>query len=276
MEELILESGRAGQHYWRDLWRFRELFYVLAWRDFSVRYKQTAIGVLWAFLQPFLTSVVFTLVFSKVAHRDAAQAAPYFLVVFAATMPWQFFANSLAGASQSLIGNSNLISKVYFPRLIVPASAIVTYLADLMITFVLLIGVMIWFQFVPSWRLILLPSFVLVTFLAALGPGLFLTALTVQYRDFRYVVPFIVQIGFFISPVGYTTFTTSIVPEQWRLVYSLNPMVGAIDGFRWAILGGNTEFYLPGFLLSLTVTAILLLLGVSYFRRMERSFADVI
>jgi len=273
MPELILEAGRTGQQYWRDLWRYRELFYVLAWRDFSVRYKQTSIGILWAFLQPFLTSVVFTLLFGRLNHLDAFQGAPYFLVVFAAMMPWQFFANSLSGASQCLINNANLISKVYFPRLIVPASAIVTYLADLFITFLLLAGVMIWYQFLPSWRLLFLPGFVLIAFASALGPGLFLTALTVQYRDFRYVVPFIVQIGFFISPVGYST---SRIPEAWRLVYSLNPMVGAIDGFRWSILGGESVIYWPGFFLSLVVAAIILWLGISYFRRMERSFADVI
>ena len=273
MSELILEAGRVGQQYWRDLWRYRELFYVLAWRDFSVRYKQTTIGVLWAFLQPFLYSVVFTLLFGKMNHLDKAEAAPYFLVVFAAMMPWQFFASSITASSQSLIGNANLISKIYFPRLIVPASAIVTSLADLFVTFVLLALVMIWFRYLPTWHLIMLPGFILLAIFAALGPGLLLTALSVKYRDFRYVVPFVVQIGFFISPVGYPS---SRVPEEWRLLYSLNPMVGAIDGFRWSILGGESAIYLPGFLLSLVMTAIVLFLGISYFRRTERSFADVI
>ena len=272
MSELILEAGRKGQQYWRDVWRYRELFYVLAWRDFSVRYKQTTIGVLWAFLQPFLASVVFTLLFGKMGHMDKTVKAPYFLFVFVGMMPWQFFSGSITAASQSLLGNANLISKVYFPRLIVPASAVVTSLADLFITFVLLLGLLAWFRYVPSWHMILLPVFVLVAVLAALGPGLLLTALTVQYRDFRYVVPFIVQMGFFISPVGYPP---SNVPPQWHLLYSLNPMVGAIDGFRWAILG-ESHIYLPGFVLSLAVTGIALGLGISYFRRTERSFVDVI
>ena len=273
MSELILESGRLGQQYWLDLWRYRELFYVLAWRDFSVRYKQTVIGVLWAFLQPFLTSIVFTLLFGKMGHFDKSETAPYFLVVFVGMMPWQFFSNSIASSSQSLVGNANLISKVYFPRLIIPASAMVTCLADLCVTFVLLAILMLWFQFAPTWHLLFLPVFILLAFFTALGPGLFLTALSVKYRDFRYVVPFVIQIGFFISPVGYPS---SRVAEEWRLLYSLNPMVGAIDGFRWAILGGDNRLYIPGLLLSLLMTAIIFSLGITYFRRTERSFADVI
>jgi lipopolysaccharide transport system permease protein len=273
MAQLIIEAGRAEGQYWRDLWRFRELFYVLAWRDIMVRYKQTAIGVLWAILKPLLSTVVLVLIFGHLAHMSSAGNAPYALMVFAAMMPWQFFSDSLSGASQSVVGNASLISKVYFPRLIIPAAAVVTALVDFAISFAILLAMMAWFEFWPTWRLLLLPGFILLAFFAALGPGLFLTALNVQFRDFRFVIPFILQLGTFISPVGYPS---STVHEKWRLLYSLNPMVGVIDGFRWAILGEESQIYLPGFLLSLIITAMLMWLGIWYFRRMERSFADVI
>ena len=273
MAQLIIRAGRTEGQYWHDLWHYRELFYVLAWRDVTVRYKQTAIGVLWAFLQPFLTSVVMTLIFSKLAGLTSVPGVPYFLLVFVAQMPWQFFSASLSGSSQSLVGNSQLISKVYFPRLIIPAAAVVTSMVDLLISFWLLAGIMAWFHFWPTWRLVLLPVLVLIAFVSALGPGLLITALNVKYRDFRYVIPFIIQIGQWASPVAYMT---SKVPGKWLLLYSLNPMVGVIDGFRWAILGGRTEVYLPGFFLSLGVTGFLMWFGIWYFRRMERSFADVI
>jgi lipopolysaccharide transport system permease protein len=277
MAQLIIRAGRTEGQYWRDLWHYRELFYVLAWRDITVRYKQTVIGVLWAFLQPFINSVVMTLIFSKLAGLQSVPGVPYFLLVFAAQLPWQFFSASLSGASQSLVNNAQLISKVYFPRLIIPASAVVTALVDLLISFWLLAGVMAWFHFWPTWRLLLLPVLVLIAFVSALGPGLLITALNVQYRDFRYLIPFIVQIGFFISPVGYlTSMVAAKWSHKWLLLYSLNPMVGVIDGFRWAILGGKTEVYLPGFFLSLGVMVVLMWFGTWYFRRMERSFADVI
>ena len=277
MAQLIIRAGRAEGQYWRDLWHYRELFYVLAWRDIAVRYKQMVIGILWAFLQPFINSVVMTLIFSRLAGLSSVPGVPYFLLVFAAQLPWQFFAASLTGASQSLVGNAQLISKVYFPRLIIPASAVMTALADLLVSFWLLAGLMAWFHFWPTWRLLLLPGLVLLAFAAALGPGLLITALNVKYRDFRYVIPFVIQIGFFISPVGYlTSKVMEKYSEKWLLLYSLNPMVGVIDAFRWAILGGKTEVYLPGFFLSLGVTAFLLWLGLGYFRRTERSFADVI
>lgn len=276
MAQLIIRAGRTEGQYWRDLWHYRELFYVLAWRDIAVRYKQTVIGILWAFLQPFINSVVMTVIFSKLAGLSSIPGVPYFLAVFTAQMPWQFFSASLTGASQSLVNNSQLISKVYFPRLIIPASAVVTAMADLLISFFLLSGIMVWYHFPPTWRLLLLPVLVLITFASALGPGLLITALNVKYRDFRYVIPFIIQIGAWISPVGYMT---SMVAEKYPkclLLFSLNPMVGVIDGFRWAILGGKTGVYLPGFFLSLGVTVFLMWLGIWYFRRMERSFADVI
>jgi lipopolysaccharide transport system permease protein len=272
MEELLIEAGRTEKNYWRDLWRYRELFYILAWRDISVRYKQTAIGVIWAILRPFLAMVIFTVVFGRIAKMPS-NGIPYPILVFAAMLPWQFFANSLSEASTSLVVNTNLISKVYFPRLIIPAGAIITSLVDLFISAGLLGILMIWFRFLPDWRLLTLPLFTLMAFLAALGPGLLLTALNVKYRDFRYIIPFVVQFGLFISPVG---FSSEVIPENWRLVYSLNPIVGVIDGFRWAICRDNSSFYLPGFLLSLIVIASFLWLGFWYFRKTEKGFADVI
>jgi lipopolysaccharide transport system permease protein len=272
-ETLIIEPGLAERHYWRDLWRYRELFYVLAWRDISVRYKQTIIGLAWALIRPFLTMVVFTLVFGKVAKLPSEGTAPYALMVFAGLLPWQFFSTALSESSNSLIGNANLISKVYFPRLIVPTAAVVVSFVDFLISFVILIGLMVWYQFLPGWQIFTLPLFVLMTFLASLGPGLWITSLNVKYRDFRYVIPFIVQFGLYVSPVG---FSSSVVPEKWRLLYSINPVVGVIDGFRWAILRGESDLYLPGFLLAWFVIAFFLWLGIRQFRKMEKSFADLI
>jgi lipopolysaccharide transport system permease protein len=270
--ELIIEAGRTERQYWQDLWRYRELFYFLAWRDILVRYKQTAIGVAWALIRPFLTMVVFTVIFGKLAQLPS-EGVPYPILVFAAMLPWQFFANSLSESSGSLIGNANLISKVYFPRLIVPTSAIVVSFVDFLISGIILLGLMAWYNFVPSWRILTLPLFVIIAFAASLGAGLWLASLNVQYRDFRYIVPFLVQFGLYVSPVG---FSSSIVPPQWRFIYSLNPMVGVIDGFRWAILGGESQLYLPGFLLSVGLVVLLLASGIWYFRKMERTFADVI
>ncbi|WP_295393040.1 ABC transporter permease [uncultured Thiodictyon sp.] len=270
---LIIEPGLAERHYWRDLWRYRELFYVLAWRDISVRYKQTIIGLAWALIRPFLTMVVFTVVFGKLAKFPSEGAAPYALMVFAGLLPWQFFSTALSESSNSLIGNANLISKVYFPRLIVPTAAVVVSFVDFLISFAILLVLMLWYRFLPGWQILTLPLFVVMAFLASLGPGLWITALNVKYRDFRYIIPFIVQFGLYVSPVG---FSSAIVPEQWRLLYSLNPVVGVIDGFRWAILGGESTIYLPGFLFSWGVIAFFLWLGIRQFRRMEKSFADLI
>jgi lipopolysaccharide transport system permease protein len=270
--ELIIEAGRTERQYWRDIWRYRELFYFLAWRDILVRYKQTAIGIAWALIRPLLTMVVFTIVFGNLAKLPSG-GAPYPILVFSAMLPWQFFANSLSECGNSLISNANLLSKVYFPRLVVPTSAVVVSFVDFMISGMILLGLMAWYNFVPSWRILTLPLFIVVAFLASMGAGLWLATLNVEYRDFRYVVPFIVQFGLYISPVG---FSSSIVPEQWRLLYSLNPMVGVIDGFRWAILGGESQIYLPGFLLSLALVVFLFVTGIQYFRKMERKFADVI
>jgi len=273
MDELIIEAGRAERQYWRDLWRYRELFYFLAWRDILVRYKQTVIGIAWALIRPLLTMVVFTFVFGKIAKLPAPGAVPYALLVFAAMLPWQFFSTALSESSNSLIGNANLISKIYFPRLIVPAGSVITSFVDFLITLGLMGALMVWYQFMPDWRILTLPLFVALAFGASFGVGLWLSALNVEYRDFRYVVPFIVQFGLYISPVG---FSSSIVPEKWRLLYSLNPMVGVIDGFRWALLRGEVPLPIFSLLSSIFVSLALCLSGVWYFRKMERTFADVI
>jgi lipopolysaccharide transport system permease protein len=270
---LIIEPGRSEKNYWADLWRYRELFLILAWRDIAVRYKQTVIGVLWAIIRPFLTMVVFTVIFGRIAKLPSDGSAPYALLVFAAMLPWSLFSNALSESSNSLISNANLIGKVYFPRLIIPAATLVTAFIDFLISFVILIGMMIYYQFSPGWQMLLLPCFVILALLASLGPGLWITALNVKYRDFRYIIPFVVQFGLYVSPVG---FSSKVVPEQWRLLYSLNPIVGVIDGFRWCILGGNSSLYLPGFLLSLVIIIFFLWLGVSRFRKMEKTFADLI
>ena len=268
---LVIEAGRSDRQYWKDLWRYRELFYFLAWRDILVRYKQTTIGFAWALIRPLLTMIVFTLVFSKLAKLPSD--VPYPILVFAALLPWQFFANAFTDAGASLISNASMISKVYFPRLVVPTSAVIVSFVDFLISGVILVGLMIWYGFAPDWRILTLPLFILVAFAAAMGAGLWIAALNVKYRDFRYIIPFVVQFGLYVSPVG---FSSNIVPEQWRLLYSLNPMVGVIDGFRWAILGGNTQIYWPGFLLSLGLVSLLLITGIIYFRKTEKSFADVI
>lgn len=270
--ETIIEPGRGFEQYWQDLWNYRGLFYFLAWRDILVRYKQTVIGVAWSVIRPLLTMVVFTVVFGKLAKLPSG-GAPYPILVFAAMLPWQFFANSLSESSNSLINNANMLSKVYFPRLIVPTSSVIVSLVDFLISFLLLVGLMAWYRFIPNVRILTLPLFLLLALLVAMGFGLWLAALNVKYRDFRYVVPFIVQFGLYISPVG---FSSSIVPAKWRLLYSLNPMVGVIDGFRWAILGGEARLYWPGFLVSVALTLLIFLWGLRYFRKTERSFADVI
>lgn len=271
--KLIIEPGRAEKNYCIDLWRYRELFYILSWRDISTRYKQTCIGILWALIRPFLTMVVFTVIFGKLAKLPAEGGAPYAIMVFAALLPWQFFAASLTESSNSLIGNAQLITKVYFPRMIIPTSSIITCFVDFLISFAILIMVMFYYQFMPTLNILLLPVFLLMAFAAALGLGLYITALNVKYRDFRYVIPFLVQFGLYVSPVG---FSSSIVPEQYRLLYCLNPMVAVIDGFRWAIIGKGMLIYWPGLFLSLSVTFFFVMLGIRKFRSMEKNFADMI
>jgi lipopolysaccharide transport system permease protein len=270
--DLVIEAGRGESQYWRDLWRYRELLYFLSWRDILVRYKQTALGVAWAVIRPLATMVILTVVFGRFAKMPS-EGVPYPVLVFAAMLPWQLFANSLTEASNSLITNSNLVAKVYFPRLIVPASAVVVCFVDFLINVILLAVLMAIYGVVPGWRILTIPLFLLMTMAASTGAGFWLAALNVSYRDFRYVVPFLVQFGIYVSPVG---FTSSVVPDQWRLVYSLNPMVGVIDGFRWAVCGGNLQIYWPGFLLSLLIVILLLLGGIGFFRKTERTFADSI
>ena len=270
---IIIEAGRSERHYWLELWRYRELFRVLAWRDLSVRYKQTVIGVLWALIRPFLTMLVFTIIFGRIAKLPSDGASPYALMVFAGMLPWTFFASGLSEASNSLVHNANLISKIYFPRLIVPTAAVVVAFVDFLIGFCIMACLMAWFQFWPDWRIVVLPAFVLLAFLATIGPALWITSLNVKYRDFRYIIPFIVQFGMYVSPVG---FSSNVVPEQWRLLYSVNPMVGVIDGFRWCMLGGQSELFPLGQLASVTVTAFFLWFGLRQFRKTERSFADFI
>ena len=269
---VTIEAGRSDAHYWRDLWSFRELLFFLAWRDILVRYKQTVIGVSWSLIRPLLTMIVFTIVFGKLAGLPS-NGVPYPILVFAALLPWQFFANSLSDSSNSLLSNAGMISKVYFPRLIVPASSIVVSVVDFLIMMLLMFGLMIWFQVVPTWRMLLLPALLFLALATALGAGLWFAALNTKFRDFRYIVPFVVQFGLYVSPVG---FSSDVVPERWRMLYSINPMVAVIDGFRWAIIGGEAKIYWPGFMLSCLLIVLILVSGVMYFRKTEKTFADVI
>ncbi len=274
MDDLIIESGRIERQYWRDIWRYRELFYFLAWRDLLVRYKQTVVGVGWAVIRPILTMLVLTIVFGRFAKMPPG-GVPYPILVFCGLLPWQFFSTALSESGSSLISNANLISKVYFPRLVVPVSSVITSLVDFMISAVFMMALMVWYRFVPASTIWLLPLFLILAFAASLGVGLWIAALMVEYRDFRVIVPFIVQFGLYLSPVGY--FSSSVVAEKWwRPFYYLNPMAGVIDGFRWVILGGEHTLYLPGLAISTCIICVLLISGIWYFRRTERTFADVI
>ncbi len=269
--ELVLEAGRANRQYWNDLWRYRELLGFLAWRDIKVRYKQTTLGILWALIQPAVTLAVFTFIFGRLARMPAGNV-PYPLLVLAGLLPWQLFAAAFSNASGSLVANTHLISKVYFPRLIVPLSSVAVALIDFGVVLVLLASLCAWWQFVPDWRVLLMPLFVLLTLVAAIGTGLWLTALTVKYRDFRFVVPFLLQVGLFLSPVG---FSSSNLPN-WRHLYSLNPMAGAIDGFRWCLLHGEPALDPVNLGISVAMALALLVSGLWYFRHTERTFADLI
>lgn len=270
--EVIIEAGRGSGRYWRDLWTYRGLLFFLAWRDILVRYKQTALGIAWAVLRPLLMMAVFTILFGKLAKLPS-EGVPYPILVQAGLLPWQLFANSFSESGDSLIRNAGMISKVYFPRMIIPLSGLLNNYLDFLISSVLLAGLMVWFGFMPSWRVVILPFFILVASAAAIGAGLWIAALNVKYRDFRYLVPFLVQFGLYVSPVGYSS---GVVPSEGRLLYSLNPMVGVIDGFRWALLGANVTVYWPGFALGLVVVLLLFASGVWYFRRTEQTFADII
>jgi lipopolysaccharide transport system permease protein len=272
METLIIEAGRTERQYWRDLWRYRELFYFLAWRDILVRYKQTVVGVAWSVIRPFLTMVVLTIVFG-VFGKMPDGGVPYPILVFCGMLPWQFFSTALTESGNSLVTNSNLISKVYFPRLVVPASSVITSLVDFLISAAFLVVLMLWYRFVPPANIAWIPFFIVLAFAASFGAGLWIAALMVEYRDFKFIVPFIVQFGLYVSPVG---FLSTVVPAKWRLVYSINPIVGVIDGFRWCILGGQHTIYWPGLILSVIMVAFLVITGIWYFRKTERTFADVI
>jgi lipopolysaccharide transport system permease protein len=269
--DLIIEPERIEKNYWSDLWRYRELFYILAWRDFKVRYKQTVIGVAWSVLRPLLTMMVIVVVFSKLAKMPSEGNAPYAIMSLAGLLPWQFFSNALSESSNSLISNTNLFTKVYFPRILIPASSIVLGFVDFLITFVLLLLIMLFYQFVPSINMIFLPFFFILTFFASFGIGILMSTLNLKYRDFRYIVPFIVQFGMYISPVA---FSSSIVPQKYQFLYSLNPLVGIIDGFRWCIIGGEVPLNVQSLAISVLVTTFFSILGIQYFRKTEKMLAD--
>lgn len=270
--ELLIEPNRPALHYWRDVWRYRELFWFLVWRDILVRYKQTVIGVAWSVIRPLVTMIAFTVVFGLLAKLPS-EGVPYPLLVFAAMLPWNFFTNALSESSGSLVGNANLLTKIYFPRIIIPISSIIVSLIDFAISLVIMAGIMLWYGYLPDWRIVTMPLFLLLAFLPAAGAGLWFSALNVKYRDFRYVVPFMLQFGLYVSPVG---FASSIVPQKWRLLHALNPMVGVIDGFRWALLNGSVELYWPGIVFSSVLSLMLLVSGLWFFRKTERILADVI
>jgi lipopolysaccharide transport system permease protein len=271
--ELVIEPRRAELHYWRDIWAYRELFLILAWRDVAVRYKQTVIGVAWAVIRPFLTTVVFTIVFGKIAGLPSVGNVPYPVMVFAGMLPWALFSSILNDASNSLVSNSSLVGRVYFPRLIIPSASAVVALVDFCVSLAILAAIMAWYGFVPDARIFLLPVFVAMALLASLGPAFLISALNVKYRDFRFIIPFIVQFGLYVSPVG---FSSAVIPPQWRFLYSLNPMVGVIDGFRWCLLAGQNPINPYDFIASIVMIALLLWAGIRYFRRTERTFADLI
>nr|WP_275575315.1 ABC transporter permease [Methylocucumis oryzae] len=263
-----MEAGRSEQQYWKDLWLYRELFYFLAWRDILVRYKQTVIGVIWALIRPILTLIVFTFIFGRLAKLPSNDI-PYPILVFAGLLPWQFFAYALSECSNSLVSNANLVSKVYFPRLIIPISAVVVSFVDFSISILILIALMMWYHFMPSWNMLMLPVLIMIAFVAALGGGLWFSALNIKFRDFRFIVPFVVQFGLYLSPVG---FSSALVPEKWHLLYSINPMVGIIEGFRWAITGQSHFAYWQSALMSITTIVFLLISGIWFFRKTEKNF----
>ena len=267
---IVIEAGKSEKNYFRDIWRYRELFYFLSWKDILVRYKQTVIGIAWSVIRPVLTMIVFTIIFGKIAKLPSADA-PYPILVFTALLPWQFFSNALQESSNSLISNASMISKIYFPRIIMPISSMIVALVDFAISFILLAIIMVFYRFVPSWKIVFMPLFLLLAIIVSTGAGLLISALNVKYRDFRYIVPFIIQFGLYISPVG---FSSDTIPDKWRMIYSLNPMVGVIDGFRWSIIGKGVQFYMPGFIISIILTIILFLVALIYFRKTEKTFAD--
>lgn len=272
-QQVVIEPGVAARNYWRDMWRCRELLAILIWRDLAVRYKQTVFGLAWALIKPLATVAVFTFVFSRVAKLPSSGASPYALMVYAGMLPWTLISAVLGQASSSVLSNANVIGKVYFPRLIVPLAALGVPISDALIALAIMVPMMAWFGFFPDLRVALLPVFFALAIAVCLGPSIWLAAVNVRYRDFQYVIGFVLQFGMYISPVGYSS---SAVPERWRLLYSLNPAVGVIDGFRWCLLRGDPPLYLPGVLASIAISALALWAGIAYFRRAERSFVDMI
>lgn len=259
----------ADKSYWKDLWKSRELAYILSWRDIKIRYKQTVIGAAWSIIRPLITTIIFTVVFNRIAKLQNPGDAPYLLMVSAGMLPWQFFATAVGDATNSIIGNAGLISKVYFPRLIIPVSSVITSLIDFGISFIIIIGIMIGFRFLPGWQIIFFPLFLIQMFACALSVSLYLTSLNVKYRDFRHLIPFVIQVGLYVTPVA---FSSKSIPANWRIWYSLNPMVGIVDGFRWTLL--HDTMYWPGLWLSVAITTLLLWNGIAYFRRTEKTFVD--
>jgi lipopolysaccharide transport system permease protein len=272
MTQLVVEAGHTERQYWKDLWRYRELFFFLAWRDLLVRYKQTVVGVSWSLIRPLLTMIILTVVFGKLGKMPSG-GSPYPLLVLCGMLPWQFFSSAISDSGNSLVTNSSLVAKIYFPRLILVASSVITSFVDFLVSFAFLLGLMVWYRFIPSAEVFVLPLFAVLAFCVSLGAGFWISALMVKYRDFRFIVPFIVQFGLYLSPVG---FQTSVVPVRYRMLYSLNPMVGIIDGFRWSLLGAQNKLDLPALGISIIEVAALLISGVLYFRKTELTFADVI
>lgn len=270
--EIVIEAARGWVSLpWRELWEYHELLFFLVWRDIKVRYKQTVIGAAWAIIQPVLTMVVFSVVFGAFA-KIPSDGIPYPVFAFAALLPWQLFANALGGAGNSLVSSQSLITKVYFPRLIVPLAAVLAGLPDFAIAFVVLLGLMVWYGIVPTLAILTLPLFLLLALATALAVGLWLAALNVQYRDVRYTIPFLTQFWLYATPVAYPS---SLVPPQWRALYGLNPLAGVVEGFRWALLG-KTEAPGPLLFVSLATVLALLVGGLVYFQRVEGNFADVV
>jgi lipopolysaccharide transport system permease protein len=272
MPELVIAADQVERQYWRDLWSYRELFFFFAWRDLLVRYKQTFVGVSWSLIRPLLTMLVLTVVFGMLGKMPSG-GAPYALLVFCGMLPWQFFSSAVTEGGNSLVANANMISKVYFPRLVITVSSVMTSFIDFVVSALFLVVLMLWYHFVPPIQILCLPLFIAMAVGISLGLSVWIAALMVEYRDFRFIVPFIVQFGLYVSPVG---FQSSLVPIRYRLIYSLNPMAGIIDGFRWCILGGKSQFYLPGFTIALIEVVGLIVSGIWYFRKTERTFADVI
>jgi len=270
--EIVIRPGATAENYWRELWIYRELFVFFAWRDITVRYKQTALGVLWALIQPLVTMLVLTFVFGRLAGMPS-HGVPYPVLVYAGVLPWQLFATSLTNCSGSLVANANLLRKIFFPRLIIPASTMMVGLVDFAVALSILVVLMAWFQVVPGIEVLALPLFLAAAFVTALSAGVWFAALNVKYRDFRYLVPFVVQLGVYVSPVG---FSTNAVPESYRFLYALNPMASVINGFRWSLLGGDFSVDWGAFAASMALVLALLYTGVRYFRSVENSFADVV